>query len=291
MAFMNVKRLFVAAGIAWGIVLGIAGGIYAGGIAAGFAWLFLFGDDRWPGWGEAAILGVAVAAGLAILAGCTALGWAVGRGYESAGASRRARGGWIAAGLVLLAVVAGVGGVWSEARQQDGIDRQRQEQADEAENLAELQAETHRFTGIDIDWQGSGADGSAVLHIDGAREGAYRLEWQIRAQVAQNPLMTGEERLDLVPGPASTGISIPAEALVDGYRGILNHRNANVMVDEPFTLEARLTPIPSAAEEAALPLAERHNLEQGWSKLADEAKAEFPVRFFLYGGELSWQAR
>ena len=64
MVVMNVKRLFVAAGIAWGIVLGIAGGIYAGGIAAGFAWLFLFGDDSWPDWGEYAILGVAVAVGL-----------------------------------------------------------------------------------------------------------------------------------------------------------------------------------------------------------------------------------
>ena len=291
MAFMNVKRLFVAAGIAWGIVLGIAGGIYAGGIAAGFAWLFLFGDDRWPDWGEGAILGVAVAAGLAILAGLTALGWAVGRGYETAGASRRARGGWTAAGLVLLAVLAGAGGVWSEARQQQGIDRQRREQAGEAVNLTELQAATHQFTGIDIDWQGGGADGSAVLHIDGGRAGAYRLEWQIRGQSFKKPLMTGGERLDLVPGPASTGISIPAEALVDGYRAILSHRNANIMVDEPFALEARLIPILDTAEEAALPQGERHNLEQGWSKLIDEASAEFPVRFFLYGGALSWQAR
>jgi len=291
MAFMNVKRFFVAAGIAWGIVLGIAGGIYAGGVAAGFAWLFLFGDDRWPDWSEAAILGAAVAAGLAILAGCTALGWAVGRGYETAGSSRRARGGWIAAGLVLLAAMAGAGGVWSAVRQQDGIDRQRQEQAGEAVNLAELQAATHRFTGIDIDWQGGGADGSAVLHTDGGRAGAYRLEWQIRGQSFRKPLMTGAERLDLAAGRARTNIRIPAEALVDGYRGNLSHRNANVMVDEPFALEARLTPILGAAEEAALPQGEGRNLEQGRSKLADEARAEFPVRFFLHGGELSWRAR
>ncbi|MBE9554729.1 MAG: hypothetical protein IMF05_14795 [Proteobacteria bacterium] len=288
---MNVKRLFVAAGIAWGIVLGIAGGIYAGGIAAGFAWLFLFGDDSWPGWSEAAIMGVAVAAGLAILVGCTALGWAVGRGYETAGSSRRSRGGRIAAGLVLLAVLAGAGGVWSVARQQDGIDRQRREQADEAVKLAELQAATHRFAGIDIDWQGGGADGSAVLHIDGGRTGAYRLEWHIRGQSFRKPLIAGEERLELAPGRTGTNIQIPAAALVDGYRAILSHQNANIMVDEPFTLEARLTPILSAAEDAVLPQGERHNLEQGWSKLIDEASAEFPVRFFLYGGALSWQAR
>lgn len=103
--------------------------------------------------------------------------------------------------------------------------------------------------------------------------------------------MTGDERLELAPGPASNGISIPAEALVDGYRGILSHQNANIMVDEPFALEARLTPILNEAEEAALPQGERGNLEQGRSMLIDEARAEFPVRFFLYGGELSWQAR
>ena len=103
--------------------------------------------------------------------------------------------------------------------------------------------------------------------------------------------MTGAERLDLAPGRTRTNIQIPAAALVDGYRAILSHRNANILVDEPFALEARLTPILDVAEEAALPEGERRNLEQGRSILIDEAKAEFPVRFFLYGGELSWQAR
>ena len=88
-----------------------------------------------------------------------------------------------------------------------------------------------------------------------------------------------------------TGIYIPAKALVDGYRGMLSHQNANVMVDEPFDFQARLIPILSAAEETVLPQGEGRNLEQGWSTLIDEARAEFPVRFFLYGGELSWQAR
>jgi len=285
---MNVKRLFIAAGIAWGIVLGIAGGFYAGGLAAGVAWLFLFGDDPWPDWGESAILGVAVSAGLAIFGGCIALGWATGRNYEASG---RAGAGWIAAGLILLAVMAGAGMVWRGAHQQAGIDRQRQEQAGEAENLAELQAATHRFTGIDIDWQGGGADGSADFRLDGRREGAYRLEWQIRGQSFGKALLAGEERLELAPGPASLGISIPAAALVDGYRALLSHRNANIMVDEPFTIEGRLIPVLDADEEAALPQGESRNLERGWSKLIDEATAEFPVRFFLYGGEPSWQAR
>jgi len=288
MMLMNVKRLFIAAGIAWGIVLGITGGLYAGGLAAGVAWLFLFGDDSWPDWGESAILGVAMAAGLAIFGGCIALGRATGQHYET---RRQAGARWIATGLILLAVMAGAAMVWSGARQQAAIDSERREQAGEAVKLAELQAATHRFTGIDIDWQGGGADGSAGFRFDGNRQGAYRLEWQIRGQSFGKALMAGEERLDLAPGPASADIPIPAGALVDGYRALLSHRNANVMVDEPFTIEGRLIPVLDAAEEAALPQGERRNLEQGWSKLIDEAKAEFPVRFFLYGGELSWQAR
>jgi hypothetical protein len=256
-AVMNVKRLFIAAGIAWGIVLGIVGGFYAGGVAAGFAWLFLFGDGLWPDWGESAILGVAVAMGLAIFGGCIALGWATGRGYENAGPVRHARGGWTAAGLILLAVLAGAGGVWSVARQQDGIDRQRQEQVDAGMNLAEMQAATHRLIGIDIDWRGGGGDGSAAVQLDGRREGAYRLEWKISASAARNPLLAGEKRLELAPGPADMEIPIPSDTLIDGYRAILSHQNANIMVDEPFTLEARLIPVLSAAEEAALPQGER----------------------------------
>ena len=288
---MNAARLYIVAGIAWGIVLGVAAGIYAAGFAAGFAWLFLFGDDRWAAWSGPAILAVAATAGLAIFAGCTALGWAAGRGYEHATTADQARARRIAGGLMLLAVLAGAGGLWSVTRKQAAFERHVQEMTDQSGALADLYQASHRFTGIDVDWPGGGADGSAVLRIDGRREGAYRLEWQISGQSFRKPLLSGAERLDLDPGRARANIQIPAAALVDGYRAILSHRNADILVDEPFALEARLIPILSAAEQAALPQGEGRNLEQGWSKLIDQGRAEFPVRFFLYGGELRWQAR
>ena len=288
---MNAARLYIAAGNAWGIVLGVAAGIYAAGIAAGFAWLFLFGDDRWPDWGESAILAVAAIAGLAIFAGCTALGWAAGRNCDAAGPADQARARPVAGGLMLLAVLVGAGGLWSVTRQKAALESNGQEMTDQAATLADLYLATHRFTGIDVDWPGGGTDGSAVLRIEGRREGAYRLEWQISGQSFRKPLLSAAERLDLAPGRARTNIQIPAVALVDGYRAILSHRNADILVDEPFALEARLIPILSAAEEAALPPSEARNLEQGWSKLIDQGRAEFPVRFFLYGGELRWEAR
>lgn len=291
MVVMNAKRLFIIAGAAWGVVLGLAGGVYAAGIAAGFAWLFLFGDNPWPDWSEGAILGTAAVVGLAILAGSTALGWAAGQRYEQADPPRQARGSQAAAGLILLAVLVAAGGVWSMARQQASVERQRQEQVVSGRNLTEMQAATHQLAGIDIDWRGGGADGSATVHLDGHRAGAYRLEWQIRARAFKKALLAGEDRLDLAAGPASTTISIPTDALVDGYRAMLSHQNANIMVDEAFAFETRLIPILDPAEEAALPQGESRNLEQGWSTLIDKAEADFPVRFYLYGGELSWQAR
>ena len=42
-----------------------AGLIMVGGGAAGTAWLFLFGDDPWPGWSEIVIPLVALAGSLA----------------------------------------------------------------------------------------------------------------------------------------------------------------------------------------------------------------------------------
>jgi hypothetical protein len=37
-----------------------AGIVVIGGGTAGIAWLFLFGDDSWPGWAEPVILGIAI---------------------------------------------------------------------------------------------------------------------------------------------------------------------------------------------------------------------------------------
>ena len=43
---------------------GWAGVMIVGGGAAGLAWLFLFGDDPWPGWAEPVILTIAALGGL-----------------------------------------------------------------------------------------------------------------------------------------------------------------------------------------------------------------------------------
>jgi hypothetical protein len=58
------------------VIGGYAGLIFIGGGAAGIAWIFLFGDDSWPRWGEIAI-GLAAVAGA--LLGALSAGLAVWR--------------------------------------------------------------------------------------------------------------------------------------------------------------------------------------------------------------------
>jgi len=291
MKVMNVKQLCILAGVAWGTLLGIAGAAYAAAFASGVAWLFLFGDSPWPAWSEPAILAVAVATGLAILFGCSTVGWAAGRRCEYARPAARGRARVLAGGALMLALLAGAAGAWSIARQQVNISIRRTEDRQSAEALDELRDAVHRFSAVEVDWPGGGGDGSATLHLDGRRTGGYRLEWEIRPHSFGKAVLSGSRRLTLDPGPAELELPIRARALVDGYRALLSRQDANVMVDEPFVLEAKLIPVLDDTEVAVLPEGEAGILAQGRSALIDESSAEFPVRFFLYGGELSWRAR
>lgn len=57
-----------------GVIAAFAAFLPVFGVLAGIAWLFLFGDNKWPKWAEGFILFPAIAAGVAI-GGVT--GWAV----------------------------------------------------------------------------------------------------------------------------------------------------------------------------------------------------------------------
>lgn len=58
------------------VVGGWAGMVTVGGGAAGIAWIFLFGDDPWPKWGEALIV---AAAAIGAIGGAVMLGLAAWR--------------------------------------------------------------------------------------------------------------------------------------------------------------------------------------------------------------------
>lgn len=288
---MKQNAIFMIAGAAWGAVLGTLGFIQAGGMAAGFAWLTLFGDDPWPGWAGPMIVVVAATAGLTVFAGCVALGFAAGRRYGRSHGSNAWRARAIATGLTALALFFGGQGLWAQLHREAAVERQRLEEDRITVAFRELVATTHRVKAIDLYWPGGGGDGSATIHTAGQRTGPYVLRWEVRNRSFGRVLLSGRRQLQLTAGLADFQVDIGAEVLVEGYRQLLSRGDANIMVDEPFTLTVTLMPVLDHAAGTALPEREARNLEQGRSDLIDEATAEFPVRFFLYDGELSWEAR
>ncbi len=63
-----------------GLVSGIGMTVAVMAFGAGVYWLWLFGDDPWPGWAEAVLAGGAFAMGLAVFVGFVTVGFRRGRG-------------------------------------------------------------------------------------------------------------------------------------------------------------------------------------------------------------------
>lgn len=285
---MTTRALMTAAGFIWGATLGIAAAVLAMGIAAGFAWIFMFGDDPWPEWANWAIVGFGIAVGLVVFLICMALARMVARRYDKRQATEKKRGSAVATVLILLGLAVAATYVWQGYEREQAL-QQQAEIRDAAEAYrSTLAGEVHRITELSVDWPGYGADGAARLWLDGRRAGGYALRWQVRDRLYKEPLVSGERIMVLQGGSARLDVAISSSELVDGYRSLLSRQDANLMVDEPFVFEATLEPVLDEAERAALPEHEANNLRQGWSTLIDRARAEFPVRFFLLGGRLSW---
>ena len=177
------------------------------------------------------------------------------------------------------------GGLDGPSRRRRNRRHQQREQDRVAEAMSELEAHVDQ---LDAWWQQHRA-GRAVVTLDGMREGDYRLDWQVRDTAFGKPLLMSEQTLRLTAGTHAMEFALPAQRVVDGYRALLSRQDANVMVDEPFVFEAELAPIPTAHETSRMPANEVHNLANGWSSLIQRSRAEFAVRFFLYGDRLSWE--
>jgi hypothetical protein len=288
---MSRKSLYLAVGFLWATLLGVGVGIAAAAIAAGVAWIYLFGDSAWPDWTNWAIPGFGAAIGLATFTGSMIVTRIVANRYDVAGREGGGiKGGGVFAWALLLLGLAVAGGIaWQEFGRQQKIETAREESAAAAQYFPTLLSETHRITDIAVDWPGGGRDGRAVVTLDGLREGGYHFEWQVRDRLYEKPLLKGGEPLELAAGARVLEIALPAQSLVDGYRTLLSRQDANVMVDEPFVFEARLTPMPAEHETSRMPAHEVQNLANGWSPLIHRSSVQFTVRFFLNGGSLSWE--
>ncbi len=288
---MSRRSLYLAVGFLWATLLGVGAGLAAAAIAAGVAWIYLFGDSTWPDWTNWAIPGVGAVIGLATFAGSMVVTRIVANRHDASGSKRAdEKGGSMFAWLLLLLGLAVAGGfAWQEYGRQEKIEKAREEAAEADRYFPMLLAETHRIADITVEWPGGGRDGSAIVTLDGLREGRYRLDWQVRNTLYEKPLLKSGKTLQLTAGSRVLEFALPAQEIVEGYRTLLGRQDANVLVDEPFVFEVELAPIPDELETSRMPAHEIQNLGNGWSPLIHRSGKEFTVRFFLRGGALSWE--
>lgn len=289
---MASRALMTAAGVLWGFLLGFGAAILAAGMAAGTAWLFLFGDDSWPWWAEWAILGVGLAVGLAVFLACVVLTRVVAGRYEEREARLDRKGGSTLAWLLIVAAIA-VGGlvVWNGYRSERAAERAAAARSEAQADFETLAGAVQRIGDIEIDWPGTGGDGRATLAVEGWRAGRYRLTWSVQDRVYERRLIGGERMLELDPGRNRVELALPATALAEGYRALLNDPAASVLVDETMDFLVTLEPQLTQPERATLPQNELQNLDRGWSGLIDHGGGEIPVRFFFVSGRLSWDGK
>lgn len=288
---MSKKGLYLVVGFLWSVLLAAGAGLAAAAVGAGVAWIYLFGDSAWPDWTNRAIPGLGAAVGLATFAAAMTLTRIVAsrHGTPAGERSEDRRGSAVAWGLLALGLAIAVGFAWQQYGRNNEIERAREETAAAARYLPLLLSETHRIAGIAVEWPGGDQDGRAVVTLDGLRSGRYRLDWQVRDTIYDKPLLQSGETLQLAAGTRVMDFALPARRIVDGYRALLSRTDANVMVDEPFVFEMQLAPILTERETSRISPHEVQNLANGWSPLIQRSSAEFPVRFFLYGGVLSWE--
>ena len=291
--WMRPTALYTLVGVVWGTLFAVAVGLTVMFVGAGISWIYLFGDDPWPGWSGAAILAIGLVPGAAVLALFIYLGRRYGRAVSAAtqGSPRMAAHarnvalGILAAGLIASGIVVS-GGSYRIAQQ----NRQSSDYDASVQQFEILLASRHRISGFDVIWPNDGGDFAATIRMNGARDGAYNLVWRVRAGSSNHALIEKKRVVDLGPGAQAARIEFTAGDLIDAYKDkTLNKHAANVLVQENFMLEAELAPALDESELAAIPEHERTNLSIGESHLSHKFTYEFPVRFALRGGTPSWE--
>ena len=289
---MRVSVLYTAVGILWGILLAFAAATTVMVVGAGLSWLYLFGDDPWPGWSGKAIVAAGFVAGIGVFVAVVVFGHRYGRAVaETTRDSPRmaAQACKLGYGLLAIAVFAGAAITGTGFYRSSEQARQRAELAANAEHFEALLAERHRITSVDIYWPNDGGGLSATIRMEGARAGAYRLVWRVRDGSFDHALVEKSHDLTLDAGAQATHVAIPAGTLIEAYRvKALGAKHADVLVEEAFRLEAELVPALHEGELAAIPEHERDNLSKDESQLTHKSTHEFPVRFFLRQGKPAW---
>jgi hypothetical protein len=225
----------IALSLSWGLVL--AGGLayWAGATLLGLAWIYLYGDDPWPGHFDTVFLVVAVLAALLAFAAVAAAfvflprisPW-LDRRLQVSAALR-----WAMLAMPLL-VTAGVVGAYERGEAESA----RSFAADQA--LERRRAEAHRL--ISAEWRLDRTAGRLIIELaaDGVAEGSYALLWEARGAGEPDPVGLGSSSHRLTPGPAKLILELDAAELARSYAEAVLTRPEAVQIDLTLTIELAL---------------------------------------------------
>lgn len=273
---MKLRHQYLAVGILWALLLAPLAALSATGFAAGASWLWLYGDNPWPAGTETVILLVGIAAGIAVAALCILFAWRYGIGREPNTQTDRTRLLIAGAAPVAIALLLGAR-IWIDGRSySQAMARAAQREAE----FVTLSADVQKIAGLNMPPEKNGAFAAGV-HLAGKRKGSYRLKWQITSTSFSEPLITGNQHLDLYGGVSEKQIRFSLNELAEGYRKHLS-KPGNVLVDEPFRLSVLLQPSLSEMEKKSLPPGEQYRLDTSDSPLLSEKSIDFPMRFSIH---------
>lgn len=282
---MKVQTLYAFAGLVWGLVLGPYIGLAAARTMGNVAWLYEFQNGAWVNW---AVIPFGAIVGLTVLFFCYQLGAAAGRRYDDTDGRQLRHAKAVPWALILVGITVGTITVRSIGGEQRVLIEYVQMKKDTTTRLLVLERNLHRITGLNIEWPAPGLTGNIHLLFRGKRKGDYRLDWWVRSRIAEKPFLYGSHTLRLEPKPWNTDFPINPWDIAAEYLRRQQDPQADIAVDERFTLVMQLRPNLSPEEWATLPDDEALRLDQGNSILRQQVTKEFRLRFALRDGHMVW---
>ena len=282
---MKVQTLYAAAGLIWGLVLGPFIGMAAARTLGDVSWLYEFQNGAWVNW---AVIPFGAIIGLTVLLSCYGLGAAAGRRYDDITGRPLRHVKALPWALVLVGTAVGAITVRTLGDEQRAIVGYVLEKKAANARLMALERNLHRITALDLDLSNSGGTVRMYLLLQGRREGDYRIEWQVHSKIARQPILDGSKISRLGPEPESADISINRWAVATGYLRLRGDPEADISVDEKFTLAVQLRPILSHKELASLPEDEVQRLSGDESIFLSQVGTEFRLRFTMRDGHILW---
>ena len=274
---MKLRQWYSIVGLSWALIAAPTAGSIAFAFLEGAAWIFVFGDDRWPPGAQWAVAALAIAIALAASVVTFRAVRAFGRTREGVEPqdAERAKALIYAAFPLFLVVLAGTE-MWFKIEQQkiEFANASRKESA-----FAAFAGAKHRIDGVDI-----AANGPAIrasVRLSGTYEGDYRLSWRVVPSSARLPILADSRMLKLTAGDHEETLDFTTDDLAKGYQDAVLKGGHGVLVDENFELDVSLDPVLTQQQRADLPPGEPNRLGTNDSALHSEKSASVPVRFTI----------